>query len=84
MGVTVLGRRVIELIIQPTSCGNECCCLVESRLVPRGLTSGLQWTGRGTCTFSIQSPVSGHIGLVFLDSLIHLLGCQVTISFGHL
>ena len=34
MGVTVLTRRVIRLIIRPTSGGNECCCLVESRLVP--------------------------------------------------
>ena len=38
MGVTVLIRRgtlrVINLVIRPTSSGNECCCLVESRLVP--------------------------------------------------
>ena len=34
MGVTVLPRRVIGPIIWPTSSGNECCCLVESRLVP--------------------------------------------------
>ena len=37
MGVTVLVRqgtlRVIGLVIQPTSGGNECCCLVKSRLV---------------------------------------------------
>ena len=38
MGVTVLvwrgTLRVINLVIQPTSSGNECSCLVESRLVP--------------------------------------------------
>ena len=84
MRVTVLTRRVIGLIIRPTSSGNKCCCLVELRLVPRGLTGGLLWTGWGTCTFSIQPPVPGHIGLVFLDGLIHLLGCQVAIPFGHL
>ena len=83
MGVTVLTRRVIGLIIWPTSGGNECCCLVESRLVPRGLTSGLLLTSWGTYTFSVQPPVLGHIGLVFLDGLIHLLGCQVAVSFGH-
>ena len=83
MGVTVLTRRVIRLIIQPTSGGNECCCLVESRLVPQGLIGDLLWTSWGTYTFSIQPPVSGHIGLVFLDGLIHLLGCQVAIPFGH-
>ena len=84
MGVAVLPRRVIGLIIWPTGGGNECCCLVESRLVPRRLTGGLLWTSWGTCTFSIQPPVPGHIGLIFLDGLIHLLGCQVAISFGHL
>ena len=83
MGVTVLTRRVIGLIIQPTSSGNECCCLVESRLVPRGLTGGLLLTRSGTYTFSIQPPVPGHIGLIFLDGLVHLLGCQAAISFGH-
>ena len=83
MGVTVLTRRVIGLIIRPTSGGNECCGLVESGLVPRGLTSGLLLTSWGTYTFSIQSPVPGHIGLVFLDGLVHLLGCQATVSFGH-
>ena len=84
MGVTVLPRRVIGPIIRPPSGGNKCCCLVESRLVPRGLTGGLLWTGWGTGTFSIQPPVPGHIGLVFLDGLIHLLGCQMAIPFGHL
>ena len=83
MGVTVLTRRVIGLIIWPTSGGNECCGLVESRLVPRGLTGGLLLTSWGTYTFSIQPPVPGHIGLVFLDGLVHLLGHQVAISFGH-
>ena len=83
MGVTVLTQRVIGLIIQPTSGGNKCCCLVESRLVPRGLTGGLLLTGWGTYTFSIQPPVPGHVGLIFLDGLIHLLGCQAAISFGH-
>ena len=83
MGVTVLTWRVIGLIIWPTSSGNECVGLVKSRLVPRGLTGGLLLTSWGTCTFSIQPPVPGHIGLVFLDGLIHLLGHQAAISFGH-
>ena len=38
MGVTVLVQRgtlrVVSLGIRPTSSGNECCCLVKSRLVP--------------------------------------------------
>ena len=38
LGVTVLIRRgtlrVISLVIRSTSGGNECCCLVKSRLVP--------------------------------------------------
>ena len=84
MGVTVFTRWVIGLLIWPPSSGNKCCCLVELRLVPSGLTGGLLWTGWGACTFSIQPPVLGHIGLVFLDGLIHLLGCQVAIPFGHL
>ena len=83
IGVTVLTQRVIGLIIRPTSIGNECCGLVESRLVPRGLTGGLLLTSWGIYTFSIQPPVPGHIGLVFLDGLIHLLGCQAAISLGH-
>ena len=37
LGVTVLIRRgtlrVINIIIRSTSGGNECCCLVKSRLV---------------------------------------------------
>ena len=36
-GVSILMRRGLlrgtSLIIQSTSCGNKCCCLVESRLV---------------------------------------------------
>ena len=87
MGVAVLVQRgtlwVISLIIQPTSGGNECCCLVKSRFVPRGLGGGLLLTGRGTYTFSVQPLVPGHIGLISLDGLIHLLGCQVAVSFGH-
>ena len=83
MGVTILPRRVIRLIIRPTSSGNECCGLVESKLVPRGLTGCLLLTSWGTYTFSIQPPVPGHIGLVFLDGLVHMLGCQAAVSFGH-
>ena len=49
MGVAVLvwrgTLRVISLIIWPTSGGNECCCLVKLRLVPRGLAGGLLLTG---------------------------------------
>ena len=37
LGVSVLIRRgilrVISLVIRSTSSGNECCCLVKSRLV---------------------------------------------------
>ena len=57
MGVTVLTRRVIGLIIRRPSSGNECCGLMEPRLVPRGLTGGLRLICWGTCTFSIQPPV---------------------------
>ena len=35
-GVTVLTRRVIGLIIRHPSSGNECCGLMEPRLVPKG------------------------------------------------
>ena len=49
VGVTVLIRRgilrVINLIIRPASSGNKCCCLVKSRLVPRGLAGSLLLTG---------------------------------------
>ena len=68
MGVTVLTRRVIGLIVWHTSSGNECCGLMEQRLVPRGLTGGFRLTSWGTCTFSIQPPVPGHIGLCFLTA----------------
>ena len=84
MGVTVLTWRVSGLIIRRPSSGHKCCGLMEPRLVPRGLTGGFRLTSWGTCTFSIQPPVPGHIGLLFLDGLIHLLGHQVAISFGHL
>ena len=83
MGVTVLTRRVIGLIIRRTSSGDECRGLMEPRLVPRGLTGGLRLTCWGICTFFIQPPVLGYIGLVFLDGLVHLLGHQVAVSFGH-
>ena len=83
MGVTVLTRRVIGLIIRCTSGGNECCGPMEPRLVPRGLTGGLLLTSWGTCTFSTQPPVPGYIGLVLLEGLVHLLGHQAAISFGH-
>ena len=49
VGVTVLiwrgTLRVINLVTWPASSGNECCCLVESRLVPRGLAGSLLLTG---------------------------------------
>ena len=80
MGVTVLTRRAIRLIIRHPSSGSECCGLMEPRLVPLGLTGGLQLTSRGTCTLSIQPPVPGYIGLVFLDGLVHLLGPQAAVS----
>ena len=83
MGVTVLTWRVIGLIIQRTSGGNKCCGPIEPRLVPRGLTGGLLLTSWGTCTFSIQPPVPGYIGLVLLEGLVHPLGHQAAISFGH-
>ena len=44
-GVTVLMQggtlRVISLTIWATSGGDECCCLVKSRLVPQGLAGSL-------------------------------------------
>ena len=83
MGVTVLTQRVIGLLIQHASGGNKCCGLMEPRLVPRGLTGGLRLTSWGTCTFSIQPPVLGYIGLLFLEGLVHLLGHQAAVSFGH-
>ena len=57
---------------------------MESRLVTQGVASGLRLTGRQAGTLAFKPLIMSYIGLVPLDSLIHLLRGQLTSIFGYL
>ena len=56
---------------------------MKPRLVTRGVASDLPLTGRRTGTLTFKPLITCHIGLIFLDCLIHLLRGQLALVFGH-
>ena len=56
---------------------------MKSRLVTRGVARGLWLTGRRAGTFTFEPLITGYIGFVSFDSLIHLLKSQFASIFGY-
>ena len=53
-------------------------------LVTRGVASGLWLTGRQAGTFTFEPLITGYIGFISFDSLIHLLRSQFASILGYL
>ena len=74
---------VRSLVLQFCDRGGKSCGFVEPRLVTRGMTSSPLLIGRRTGTLPFQPLIACHIGLIFLDHLIHLLRGQLALIFSY-
>ena len=72
------------VILRLRDCGSKSHGFMESRLVTRGVASGLQLTGGRAGTLTFEPLIMGYIGLVPLDGLIHLLRGQLASIPGNL
>ena len=53
--------------------GSKGLGLMKLRLIARGMASSLWLTGRRTGTLAFQPLITGYVGFISLDGLIHLL-----------
>ena len=73
----------VSTVLRFRNRGSKSHGFMELRLVTRGVASGLLLTGRRTGTLTFKPLVVCHIGLIFLNRLIHLLRGQLALIFGH-
>ena len=76
--------KAMGIVLRFSHRGSKSRGFMEPRLVTRGVASGLLLTGRQTGTLTFKPFVEYHIGLISLDSLIHLLRGQFAPIFGYL
>ena len=72
------------VILRLRDCGSKSRGFMESRLVTQGVASGLWLTGRRAGSLAFEPLIMSYIGLIPLDSLIHLLRGQLASIFGYL
>ena len=76
-------RRFLRMMVIILCLLNGCsegCSFMKPRLVTRGTTSRLLLSGRRARAFTFKPFITGYIGFVFLDCLVHLLRGQPTTS----
>ena len=74
--------RAIVLNLRDGS--SKSCGLMKSRLIARGMASSLRLTGRRTGTLAFKPLITGYVGFISFDSLIHLLWSQFASILGYL
>ena len=82
-----LGRRLRmdwAVFLNLRDGGSKSCGLVKSWLVTRGMASGVWLAGGRTGTFAFEPLITGYVGFVSLNSLIHLLRSQFASILGYL
>ena len=57
---------------------------MESRLIARGLASSLWLSGGQTGTLALKPLITGYVGFVLFDCLIHLMWSQFAAILGYL
>ena len=71
------------IILRLRDCGSKSRGFMESWLVTQGVASSLRLTSRWAGTLPFEPLITSHIGLIPLDSLIHLLRSQLASIFGY-